>query len=366
MKKYFIIAGDPSGDIHAARLMAKIKKEAPHVTFVGIGGEKMKQEGLRSLANLSDISVVGFWEVAKRLRDFNKLLSECKNILLNGGFDAFIPVDYPGFNIRMASFATHNKIPVYYYIAPQLWAWGKDRARKLKGSVKKVLVVFPFEEKYFMDYDIDATFVGHPLLDDPDFEATSPIESREKLIGIFPGSRKQEIDKHAALIDDIAEELKRRLPEYRIGISKSPYIPAGYIEGKISEDLNVEIFEDSRKLMRRAAAGIVKTGTTNLEAALSGMPFAMFYKTSFITYALGKRKINLPYISLANILANNKIVKEFVQQDATSSNITKEIISLLTDKQKRDAQLDNFIEIRKILGESGASQKAAKIILNET
>lgn len=363
--RYFISAGDPSGDIHAARLMNELKKLDPEAAFAGIGGSNMKLQGLDSLAELTDISVVGFWEVAKKFKFFQKLLAKSKDYMLSQKFDVFIPVDYPGFNIRLATYAKKNGVPVYYYIAPQLWAWGKERAKKLKNAVDKLLVVFPFEEEYFSSFDLNTQFVGHPLLDSPYFSSRTSIDKRDNLIGFFPGSRKQEIDKHSQLINEVAGILSSELENYKMGIARSNYITADYLKSKLDKRITFEIYDSSYELMQKSAVGLVKTGTSTLEAALSGMPNAMFYITSFFTYQLGKNMINLDYIALPNILLNKEVVKEFIQNDAKANQIAKNILSLLNHKTIRNRQLKEFEAIRELLGEKGASYEAAKIIYNE-
>lgn len=364
MRRIFISAGDPSGDIHAARLMKAMTEAGPDIEFIGIGGEKMTEAGLKSLVHISEISVVGFYEVAKKYTFFKKLLKKCENQLLEGEIDAFIPVDYPGFNIRLATFAKKNNIPVLYYIAPQLWAWGKNRANKLAGAVDKLLVVFPFEVEFFERYGIETFFMGHPLLDNPIFsDKAYNYNDREKKIAFLPGSRRQEVLKHISLMTRTAYILKNRLPDYKIAIAKSSSVDSD-IYDKIARENPGWIFEnDSRKLMLSAAAGLVKTGTSTLEASLCGMPFAMFYRTSNLSYQLSRRLINLPYISLTNILAEKFVNKEFIQKEAGPILIAGEIEKIIKDKSYRTAMIEDFRNIKEILGANGASKRAAEYIL---
>ena len=202
-KRIFISAGEPSGDLHAARLMAEIKKIYPEIEFVGLGGNRMEAEGLRSIIPISELSVVGFWEVAKKYRFFKEVLNKCTEIISSGDIDLFIPVDYPGFNMRLAANAKKAKVPVVYYIAPQLWAWGKDRAKKLARVCDRLLVLFPFEEEYFSSFGINTTFVGHPLLDNSMFDEVDPAD-KKNIIAFLPGSRIQEIKRHGRLIRETA------------------------------------------------------------------------------------------------------------------------------------------------------------------
>ncbi|HPI20173.1 MAG TPA: lipid-A-disaccharide synthase [Candidatus Kapabacteria bacterium] len=360
MKKIFIIAGEQSGEMHAAFLMDKIKEKLPNVQFFGIGGKQMEQRGLKSLVPLEDFSVVGFFEVAKKITFFKNILNKCKNILQNGDFDVFIPVDFPGFNIRLAKFAKSMGIPVIYYIAPQLWAWGKNRAKELSESLDKLLVVFPFEVEFFNQYGIDCEFVGHPLLD-----RIKPNEEKERLkkIAFLPGSRMQEIHSHLPLLENISYELKKRLPDYRITLAKSPLINQDFFNQIAKRNPDWEFAENSIELMKESQFGVIKTGTSNLEAALCGLPFIMFYKTSFISYFLGKKLINLDFISLVNILSKKKVISEYIQKDINPKIMVTEIVEILNNQDKYIYIQNEFSKIRKMLGESSASEKAAEIIV---
>lgn len=360
-KTVFISAGDPSGDIHASKLMAKLKLISPDIKFIGIGGKNMEAEGLESLTDIKDISVVGFLEVAKKLRFFTDLMNKCKKSIIDNNVDIFIPVDYPGFNIKLASFCKKNNIPVTYYIAPQLWAWGKNRAKKLTDTVDKLLVVFPFEKEYFANYGINTEFIGHPLMDNPkiaeDFDSKN---KRLKIIALLPGSRKQEIQKHLDLFSEIAKEIKRKLPDYRFLMARTQSVDEIYFKFK-RRNIKIEFFDDSIELMQKSKAGIVKTGTSNLEAALCGMPFSMVYKTSLFTYLMGRMLINLPYISIVNILQNKAVINEFIQNNLNPVNIADDIVNIIETERYNNIQSE-FLKIKKLLNTKNASENAAKII----
>ncbi len=376
MKKIFISVGDYSADIHASKLMRQIKAISDDVEFIGLGGPKMIEEGLEPIASLDEIAVVGFWEVAKKYSFFRELLDRSGHILSGGDISLFIPVDYPGFNIRLSERASKYGIPVYYYIAPQLWAWGKNRASRLAAIVDKLLVVFPFEVDFFESYGIDTEYVGHPLLDDTVFANNiKPFDERRKMIAFLPGSRKQELRRHLPLFESIATLLGNSinnnktdniLADYKIGISVPNIDGLGGLR-RIVTDNGWVVFDSSRELMQNSRAGVIKTGTSNLEAALCGLPFAMVYKTSALTYYFGKILVNLDNISLVNILAGRRIVSEFVQGDAKPKAIVSEVLHLLNNGERdgnlsRDDMLSEFGRIRKELGQAGASRNAAKII----
>jgi len=366
LKKIFISAGDPSGDAHGARLMAELKSLITDIEFIGIGGNTMCKEGLKPVVSLEQVSVVGFWEVAKKYFFFKNLLKNCKRILKDEKIDAFIPIDYPGFNIRLATHSKQLGIPVIYYIAPQLWAWGEGRAKKLADVTDLLLSVFPFETEFFRKYNIRTEFVGHPLLDNPDFSVIpNNIDRNKNLIAFLPGSRKQEIQRHLPMFNSIARILKKKKPELEFGISVSSTVNKDEYEPYLSEFKEWQLWDDSKLLMKKAYVGIVKTGTSTLEASLCGMPFTMILKTSLLSYTLGKSLVKLDNISLVNILAGKKVVNEYVQSEAKPEIISNEIISLLNDRNRYEALQSEFLEIRKMLGEQGASKRAAELIKKE-
>ncbi|MFH1052648.1 MAG: lipid-A-disaccharide synthase [bacterium] len=365
MKKFFIVAGDPSGDMHASRLMQAIYNISPDTEFIGIGGREMTKAGLKSIAAIEEMSVVGFWEVAKKYGYFKKVLEQCSNLLKNEIIDAFIPVDYPGFNIRLSRIAKENKIPVIYYIAPQLWAWGKNRAKKIATNTDLLLTVFPFEQEFFSGYGIKTVFTGHPLLDNPVFEGSFPnYKARENIIALLPGSREQEISQHLPVMEKIAEEFSKNNPDYKIVIAGSKSVGYDLYKSFLSRHPDWDLQNDSIELMMKAKAGLVKTGTSNLEAALCGMPFIMIYKTSPVSYFLGKRLINLEYISLVNILLKKRLISEYIQSDIDFNNIYIELNSLLLNQERYTEVQEQFKKIRFMLGETGASKKAAEIIVD--
>lgn len=364
-KTIFIVAGEPSGDLHGARLMRAIKSVEQNTRFVGIGGKAMEAEGLSSIVSLHEISVVGFWEVAKKYIFFKNLLRHCAELLHEQKVDMFIPVDYPGFNMRLSEHAKRGGIPVYWYIAPQLWAWGKKRAKTLAQCVDRLMVVFPFEVDFFKQFGIETTFVGHPLLDDPIFSAEQEVKkTTDKVLALLPGSRRQEIYRNLPTMLKAAEIVNRSVKsEICIPLSSTiaEDIYREVIHAHYNSD-NISLVQNSRELMKRADVGIVKTGTSTLEAALCALPFSMMYKTSALSYFIGKYLVNVPFIALPNILLQKGIVHEFVQNDAIPEVIARETIELLRNEQKRKQLLTEFEKVRAILGGSGASANAANLI----
>ncbi len=365
MKKIFIVAGDPSGDVHAARLMEAMKQIDEDLVFRGIGGSAMIKQGLETVAPIEKMSVVGFWEVAKKYGYFKRVFNECVKIFDGVRPDVFIPVDYPGFNIGLAKEARKRNIKTIYYIAPQLWAWGRNRAKKLSRRIDLLLAVFPFEVEFFKNYGINVEFVGHPLLDNPVFASPAPnFESRDKMISFFPGSREQEIKKHLPIMKAVGEEIEKTNSGFEIAFSRSNSVDSKIFGEFLKDKPEWKIYDDSIELMRKSRAGVVKTGTSNLEAALCGMPFVMIYKTSFLSYRLSKILIELPFISIINILADKRIISEKIQNGIDVKEIAEQIAATASEKETFDKHAEEFKEIKKSLGENGASKKAAEIILD--
>ncbi len=362
MLKIFITAGEPSGDIHAAKLMKELRLMHGEVSFYGLGGSNMAAQGLSPIVPLSEIAVVGFSEVARKYLFFRELLRTCERTMKEEKIDIFIPVDYPGFNMLLAKSARQAGIPVAYYIAPQLWAWGQNRAVRLAKAVNKLLVVLPFEKEFFGNYGIDTEFVGHPLLDEPEFvKPLKPFGQREQRIAFMPGSRNQEVLGHCRIMKktlEYAPELTRR---YSIAMAVSPNLSTKIVQEIKSANPGWDYSANARQLLADSLAGVIKTGTSTLEAALLGLPFTMIYRASLLSYAIGRMKLSLPWVALPNILARKFIIKELIQGDATPSSIAGELFRLAEKESFETVQAD-FLSVRQSLGLPGASARAAEII----
>lgn len=363
-KSIFIVAGESSGDFNAANLMKALKALDSSVSFVGIGGQEMVSEGLSTIVPLEDISMVGFWEVAKKIGFIQGVFGKCRYIFQTQRIDLLILVDFPGFNLKLASIAKEFSIPVCYYIAPQVWAWGKNRISKIQRYVDLLFVVFPFEKEFYERNGIDAHFVGHPIMDNEIFQSDFlSIAERENTIAILPGSRKQEIIHHKEIIDDLTSKIKKELKDFKIAIPLARNITNINLPKSLKYGDEIEFFSDSRKLMMKSKVGIIKTGTSNLEAALLGLPFVMFYKTSSISYFIGKYLVNLGEISIVNILLGRKIVPEFIQNEATAEKICDAIKFILNNNDTYYEMQKYFYEVKGLLGAPGASKRAAEIII---
>ncbi len=359
----FIIAGERSGDIHASKLMFHLKKLKSGVSFVGIGGKTMESEGLQSLVPLENFSVVGFWEVLKNITFFRRTLFECERLFKINKIDLVILVDFPGFNIRIAEIAKKYRVPVCYYIAPQLWAWGEGRIHKLQKYIDLLLVVFPFEVDFFSAYIKNVEFVGHPLLDEAIFQERIPsFNERENSIAYLPGSRKSELKHHKLLTKSLIDEIKKQMPDFVVQIPLLDVHNKMYLKD-LSNLPNVILSNNSYEVLTKSKVGIIKSGTSNLEAALLGIPFVTFYKTSFITYQLARRLINIDKISIVNILLGTRLIPEFIQNKAHPKAILQSVKEIINNIGTYEEYQKISTKIRSLLGNSGASERAAKKII---
>jgi lipid-A-disaccharide synthase len=357
----FITAGDPSGDAHAARLMAEIRKHIPTVVFEGFGGPEMELQGLRSLAHIRDLAVTGFWEVAKRYRFFRSLLNRCDDAIARTRPVAFIPVDYPGFNMRLAARVrarTSQRVPVLWYIAPQLWAWGERRAAKLAAAVDRLFVVFPFEAGFFAGHGIRAEYVGHPLAEE------IPQIHNERTPGqvlLMPGSRSQELHHHVGLLANVVDLVRQRRSDVSFVVARARNIDQKSLSPLLER--GVVCVDDARAAMHTASAGIIKAGTSTLEAAFRGLPFATFYRTSPLSFAISKRLVTVTSVTMMNLLLDRNVVHEYIQHDATALQIAREIEELLDNAERRSELATAMSDVRQMLSGEGASKRTASLIV---
>ncbi len=359
-----ILAGEASGDAHGARVAAEIRRRWPRAEIIGLGGERMAEAGVHLLSGLRELSVMGFAEVVRRLGFFRRLEGRVRTLLETGDFDVVVPVDYPGFNMRIARHAAACGTPVLYYIGPQVWAWKARRAKRLSRIARAVALILPFEPELYRTHGGRAEFVGHPLLDeapggDPDALAeTLGLEPGTPVLALFPGSREQELERHARPFTDIALELQRRIPELRVIVSKVSFLPPSTYRS-----LPFPATEDAASLRALATAGLVKSGTSTLEAALARMPFAVAYIAHPLTHFLARRLVRVPFIALANLVAGRRVVQEFVQRDVTPGTVADALEPLLNRSSpvRRDA-LAGLAEVRGALGSPGAAARVVDMM----
>lgn len=355
-----IIAGEASGDAHAASLIRELRLLAPQLRYWGIGGERLRAEGVELRYNAAEMSVVGFLEVARRYRFFRGVLESIADEAKRTRPRFAILVDYPGFNLRLARELRAAGIPVVYYIAPQVWAWKEGRVATLRANVDDLIVVFPFEIEYFLRHGITAHFFGHPLVDHlaslPPAVKGKPGE--RKTIAYLPGSRPEEIRRHMPTIVQVIRLLGRG---YRHVIPLATTLPKEVLEAYGGE-AQFEIVGSVREALGGADAALVKSGTSTVETALYGVPFAVIYRTSPISYQIAKRAIKVPSIAMVNLLLGRPVVREFIQNDLQPVPVAEELRRLVDDPAYRSAVISGIEEVRAILGEIGAARRAAEYI----
>jgi lipid-A-disaccharide synthase len=372
-KRLFIVAGEASGDAHAARLITAVKEMLPDLHVAGLGGEKMRLAGCELHADLASTAVMGFVRVVTNLRLFRNLLNESIERLRSWRPNAVVLVDYPGFNLRLAAAAKELGIPVVYYISPQVWAWRPRRIKRIAELVDKMIVILPFEEELYKRVNVDVTYVGHPLLDSiaaleqrDDFIDTLNLANPARVIGLLPGSRKQEIVKIFPALLKTAKILKEEMPDVRFLIPCSSRDTMEIIKGIIgTEELPVDLFIGKiHEVARACRCCIVASGTATLEVACFLTPLIVVYKTGFIAWYLGRRFLQVENISLVNILAGKEIVPEMLQSKMRPELLAKEVLDLCRDGEKRETIIEELKNVRARLGTPGASSRAAKVVFD--
>jgi lipid-A-disaccharide synthase len=333
----------------------------PDVHLIGTGGPLMEAQGVRLLAGLDDLAVMGFAEVVRHLGFFRRLMKRVVGMLDAGDVDLVLPVDYPGFNLRVTEAAHRRGIPVLYYIAPQVWAWKPGRARKLARQADHVAVILPFEVDILEAVDADVSFVGHPLLERtdevPDRASLCSrwgLDPARPLLALLPGSRKQEIDRHLRLFEAASDVVRARHPEVQPVLARATSVPEAWLK-----ETSLPVVDETRALLRHARAALVKSGTSTLEAALAGVPFVVAYRTHPLTYWLALRLVRVPHIALANLVAGAPVVPEVLQGAATAERLAALLIPLLEESPARGRQLTGLERIRGALGSPGASERVA-------
>ena len=376
--RYYIIAGEASGDLHASNLIKELRLLDNNAIFRCWGGDLMKAQGADLVRHYKDTAYMGFLEIIKHLPDIFKNINFCKQDILQFKPDALILVDYPGFNLRIAEFAkkqllrtTNYKLRTFYYISPQVWAWKSSRVKKIKKFVDKMFVILPFEKNFYKKYDYDVEFVGHPLLDaienyKHEFNSQfSILNSQFPIVAFLPGSRKQEISKMLSIMLKVIPSFQ----DYQFVIAAAPSIPKKFydeyttnLQSPIS-NLSI-VYNNTYNLLSHSVAAIVTSGTATLETAIFEVPEVVCYKGSGFSYMLAKHLIKVKYISLVNLIMDKKVVTELIQDDLTVDNIKQELNKLLNDKEKQSQLSTDYKQLKHILGDSGASRKTAQAIFN--
>lgn len=366
-----IVAGEASADLHGSNLVKAMRALYPRLNFFGVGGERMAEAGVRILTSSSDMAVVGLTEVFRRLPVIFRTSKKLKFALKHDRPDLLILIDYPDFNIHIAKTAKLNRVPVLYYISPQVWAWRKGRVKKIAHRVDRMAVILPFEKSFYNRRGISVDYVGHPLMD----TYSSKMEragSADRFsghnfptVGLLPGSRRDEVANLLPLMVKALEIIGSRYPGLRCMLPLASTIDLEFVHSFLADSkIKIEIVEgDTRAALGSCDAAMVTSGTATLETAIMGVPMVLVYKVSPVTYQLGKFAVTVPYIGLVNLVAGEKVVQELIQGEVTPERMAREIFLLLENTEARENMKYKLEGVRERLGRGGASSQTAKIAI---
>ena len=367
--KYYIIAGEASGDLHGSNLMKALKKDDPEAQFRIWGGDRMQSQGGELVQHYKNVAFMGFLEVIINLRTILKNIAFCKKDITAYQPDAVILIDYPGFNLRIADFVKNAGIKTFYYISPQVWAWKQSRVHKIMDSVDQLFVILPFEKDFYKKYNYDVDFVGHPLLDaisdynankisEEEFSARHSLQ-KKKIVALLPGSRKQEIQVMLPEMLSIIDYY----PDHQFVIAGISNFGKSFYEKMVGSKNVALIYDQTYELLQYADAALVTSGTATLETALFGVPEVVCYKGSKVSFMIAKQLVKVDYISLVNLVMEKEVVKELIQQEMNSKNIKEELDKILSDSNNRTGILKDYQLLKEKLGGEGASKKTSNLLL---
>ena len=384
-----IITGEDSGDLYGGNLAREIKKLSPDINISGVGGKQMRSAGVDIFCDVSDISVVGFWEVIEKLGLIRRLYKQIIEKFDSGNVKGVVLIDYPGFNLKIAKAAKERGIPVFYYISPQVWAWRKSRVKTIKKYVDKMMVILPFEKEFYQREGVDVEFVGHPLLEviASNSEAISSsnkkeicqdlgVDDKKLIIGILPGSRKKEIAYMLPEILKASSLIKEKYPSVQFLLPLAQSVEEDYLKDFITNACHSERSEESLHSYIKLVKGknydvmkvsdllITKSGTSTLEAAIIGTPMIIVYKTSITSYYLAKALVNVTYAGLPNLLAGKEVAPELLQHKMNAKSIAEKATYFLQKKDRLEQMKEELKNIKYSLGEQGASKRTAKVIID--
>jgi lipid-A-disaccharide synthase len=367
-KRVMIIAGETSGDMHGAKLVGAMQKRNKGLFFCGIGGKALRETGVNILIDAHEISVVGITEVFSKIPNILKSLRMVKKTFKTMRPDLLILVDFPDFNLHVAGTAKKMGIPVLYYISPQIWAWRPGRAKRIDKLVDHMAVILPFEEDFYRKQRIPVTFVGHPLMEN-NFPTKQEIEDKWMgdipVIGLLPGSRRGEIERHLPVMINAARILLNKVKIIKFIISLSPDVEEKHVKEIVQKHKREADFEisagDVRKVLAQSQIVMAASGTVTLESAISGTPMVIIYKVSPLSYRLGKAMIRVENIGLVNLIAGKKIVPELIQEEASATRIADTVIKMLSDPSGLKQLSLELLSLRDKLGGPGASGRVADI-----
>ncbi len=368
MKRVLILAGESSGDLHGSLLMNQMKILMEDIDFKGIGGTLMEEEGLKAVRHIRDMNIMGFTEIVVHLPFFYRTMKELESLVDSWYPDLVILIDYPGFNLRFTPYIKHKNIPLMYYISPKLWAWHSSRVKRIQNYVDRMVVLFDFEKEFYRQHGIEADFVGHPLLDTvvPSeerevFRALLGASSSVPLIGLLPGSRLQEIDRILPSMVDAVKVVRQKQGQVIAALGCVSEIENDHYERYVRGSDIMLLRDKTYDIMAYADVLVVTSGTATLEAGILGTPMVIVYRTSTLSYYIGKTLVKIPDIGLINIVAGSRIVPELLQNEMSPNNIAHHVLRFLNDPCLREEVTTALGKARMKLGERGAAARAARI-----
>lgn len=369
-----IVAGEVSGDMHAALLLEALQRRDPSVQAFGIGGDRLRAAGMEILYDVRDTGVMGFSDVVRKLGFFRRVFRDLETAARTRRPDAVLLVDYPGFNLRFASTARAMGFKVIYYICPQVWAWNRRRIPRMAAVVDRLISIFPFEPAVFAGTGLKVDYAGHPLVDEVRealAEPEAPLPwAGEPRVALLPGSRDQEIARLLPPLCAAAVLIEQRRPGASFVIATPTEAKATLVRSLLAQaprrPAHVAVITGGmRQVLRQARAALVKSGTGTLEAALIGCPSVIVYKTSPLTYWLGRRLVSVAHIGIANVIADRRICPELLQHEATPQAMAEALLPLIDESPRRAAMLADYADVRNRLGSGGAASRAADMVLEE-
>jgi lipid-A-disaccharide synthase len=362
--KYYLVAGEASGDLHGANLMKALKMEDSEASFRYFGGDKMQAEGGKLVKHYADMAFMGFTEVVLNLPTILKNLKACKTDVLTYQPDVLILIDFPGFNLKIADFAKANGIKVCYYISPKVWAWNQKRVLRIKRVVDQLFCILPFEVDFYASWGMKVHYVGNPLLDEiaafklnPTFRIDKGLNDNP-IVALLPGSRKQEIERLLPAMLTVVENF----PQYQFVIAAAPTFNETYYNQFIGKKQVKLVFAQTYDLLSTAHVAIVASGTATLETALFKVPQVVVYKGGAISIAIARLLVKIKFISLVNLIMDKAVVKELIQEECNTANITDEVAQL-AGGTARETMLEQYAILADKMGKEGASSRTAKLIV---
>jgi lipid-A-disaccharide synthase len=364
-----ISCGEPSGDLYGAELLRHLRRDQPRLAAFGVGGDRMADQGVSLTAHVRDLAVVGILEVIRHIptirRSFSRLLEE----LDRQRPDAAVLVDYPDFNLRLAKELRRRGVPVIYYVSPQVWAWKRGRVRTIRDTVSRMVVIFPFEKALYEDAGVPVTYVGHPLVDlvhpakdRHAFLTGLGLDPARPVIAVLPGSRTTEVANNLPPLVEAAGIVLRSRPEAQFVLAAAPLLDAAALRARCGGVPIRVVANETHAVVGAADLALVASGTATVETALLGTPMIVVYRVAPVTYALGRRFVRVAHFAMVNLIAEREVVPELIQSDFTASRVAEEALSLLNDERRVRRMRDDLADVRRRLGEPGASARAAAAV----